>query len=188
MGWDVWLLQWCNRAAASSATLYHLALFSSLWLPWLMAAVLLYLAVEQGRRADHFVLPLVLAIAFSWLACRELKALFSSSRPFVMGHATALLGHSPSAGFPSMHASVAFAVAVAMWRACPRHAPWKWALGLAAGLMAWSRMALGLHYPSDVLAGAVLGSAAGLLAHGLVRWSEHARDSRGDRKLGQSGV
>ncbi len=56
--------------------------------------------------------------------------------------------------FPSAHATTSFAAARAYHRLAPA-----WALYLAAGAFAVSRPYLGVHYPSDVVAGAVLGSA-----------------------------
>jgi undecaprenyl-diphosphatase len=56
--------------------------------------------------------------------------------------------------FPSAHATTAFAAARAYRRLVPA-----WALYLAAGAFAVSRPYLGVHYPSDVVAGAVLGTA-----------------------------
>jgi undecaprenyl-diphosphatase len=56
--------------------------------------------------------------------------------------------------FPSAHATTSFAAARAYRRLAPA-----WALYLAAGAFAISRPYLGVHYPSDVVAGAVLGTA-----------------------------
>ena len=69
------------------------------------------------------------------------------------------LGGAPSSlSFPSAHATSSFAVATAMTRVEPIAAL---AFILAAAL-ALGRPYLGMHYPSDVLAGAILGVALGL--------------------------
>ena len=60
------------------------------------------------------------------------------------------------ASFPSGHTVTAFATAVAVAWFVPR---WRWPLLLVALAVAVSRVAIGAHYPSDVLAGAILGSA-----------------------------
>jgi decaprenylphosphoryl-5-phosphoribose phosphatase len=75
------------------------------------------------------------------------------------------LGRAPSSlSLPSAHATASFASATAMSRIAPRRAP-----GLYAGaaLMALTRPYLGMHYPSDVVVGAALGTALGKLVPGL---------------------
>jgi undecaprenyl-diphosphatase len=57
------------------------------------------------------------------------------------------------------------ACGVAAWQACAHFPELAWVLAPLAGLIAASRVVLGLHYPTDVLAGAALG--AGLAAIGL---------------------
>jgi membrane-associated phospholipid phosphatase len=81
------------------------------------------------------------------------------------------------ASFPSGHTATAFALAVLLSLWYPRGtAVW---LALAGGV-AWSRVALGSHFPSDVLAGAALGSAAVLLlSH---RWPRLRGGSGGNGK------
>jgi undecaprenyl-diphosphatase len=68
---------------------------------------------------------------------------------------------SPGGGsFPSGHAAGSFAFAAFVAVRAPR-----WALPavLYAAVVAWSRCVLGVHYPSDVVAGALLGAVAGAL-------------------------
>lgn len=73
--------------------------------------------------------------------------------------------------FPSGHTTHCFGVAVAVLVLAPR-----WGAGFvaAAGLVAWSRMYVGSHYLSDVLAGAALGTLVGaVLALAIRRWLEN---------------
>lgn len=71
------------------------------------------------------------------------------------------LGGAPSSlSFPSAHATASFAAATAMSRFAPEL---KLALFGAAATMAVTRPYLGMHYPSDVVAGAVLGTVLGKL-------------------------
>ncbi len=69
------------------------------------------------------------------------------------------LGGAPSSlSFPSAHATASFAAATAMSRIAPEL---RVALFGAAALMAVTRPYLGMHYPSDVVVGAALGTALG---------------------------
>jgi undecaprenyl-diphosphatase len=74
-----------------------------------------------------------------------------------------LVGVPSTPSFPSGHATAAFACAVVLAHAAPRlTAP----LLLLAGLVAFSRDYVGVHYPLDSIAGAALGTAIGF---GLLR-------------------
>jgi membrane-associated phospholipid phosphatase len=104
-----------------------------------------------------------------WLICAALgpvaiglnygiKVLVKRPRPVLAGLPP--LGGAPSSlSFPSAHATSSFAVATAMFRVDPATAG---ALVVALAL-ALGRPYLGMHYPSDVLAGAVLGVVLGLI-------------------------
>jgi undecaprenyl-diphosphatase len=70
--------------------------------------------------------------------------------------------HAADASFPSDHATAAFAIAIAVLL---RDRRWGLVVLALAAVLAAGRVALGVHYPSDVLGGAVLGGAVSLLLY-----------------------
>lgn len=110
------------------------------------------------RRAS---LAAVLSAGLGLAVGKAISELVDRARPFVADpHGVHLFsGHAADPGFPSDHATAAFAIAVAI---LPRKRSWGIAALLAATVLSVGRVALGVHYPSDVIAGAALGSAAAL--------------------------
>lgn len=129
------------------------------------ALVVLLVLVDAGsgwrRRAGVAAgLSAGLALALAQIVSR----LVDRPRPFVADPSGVHLfaRHVADASFPSDHATAAFAIAMAVLL---RNRPLGIVvLGLAVVLAA-GRVALGVHYPSDVIAGAALGAAAALALH-----------------------
>ena len=138
---------------------------------WWVHSVLI---VGIGLAADLWLrrLPIATALATAaYLAADgltyELKRAFDRPRPPVADpavHPLVAVPHDHS--MPSGHASTAFAAAVAVGLVHPRL---RWPLLALATLIAISRVWLGVHYLSDVLAGAALGTAVALLLWLLTR-------------------
>ncbi|NUW41226.1 phosphatase PAP2 family protein [Nonomuraea rhodomycinica] len=131
---------------------------SRLWL--LTAAVVALGGGPRGRRAAGLgVLAVGLASA---VTNAGLKPLAGRRRPIRSGR-RAVLGarrvrRPVSASFPSGHTASAFAFASAMGET----APWTWLpLHAAAGAVGYARVHTGVHYPSDVAAGALIGALCG---------------------------
>lgn len=124
---------------------------------WIILA--LVLLVRKKTRATG--LALGCGLALDGIVCNLLlKPLVGRVRPFAINTAVQLLIEAPlDASFPSGHTAVSFAAAGALYGAGSPH--WRWAAVIAA-LMGFSRLYLYVHWPSDVLAGAVIGWLCGL--------------------------
>jgi undecaprenyl-diphosphatase len=95
-----------------------------------------------------------------------LKAATDRARPFeTIPQADPLL-KAVGQSMPSGHAATSFAGAVLLSYFLPRSAPYVF---LLAAAIAFSRIYVGVHYPSDVVAGAALGAVVGLAGLGLLR-------------------
>jgi len=110
----------------------------------------------------------VLASGVALAANQAISHLWARPRPFtdhpLLTHVLAARTTDPS--FPSDHAAAAFAIAFAVLV----FSRWAGALFVVgATLIAVSRIALGMHYPSDVLAGALVGLGAATLVTTLGR-------------------
>jgi len=107
---------------------------------------------ERWRRATRVV-------AFTYAANTALKLVVRRRRPAVAG-LPPLVGTPTGLSFPSAHASTAFAGALVYSRLGVPRVP---LYGLA-GALALSRVYLGVHYPSDVAGGALLGTVVAAMA------------------------
>ena len=100
------------------------------------------------------------AAGAAWVLANVAKVIADRPRPYEV-MAGAVLRQQPAHGasFPSSHTAVALAVVIALVPFLARPLA---AAGIAyAGLVGWSRVYLGVHYPLDVLAGAGIGMAVG---------------------------
>jgi undecaprenyl-diphosphatase len=126
---------------------------------WALVALVPF-AVRRATRA--VTAWLFAAIVAQSALVSLLKALIGRERPCdALGWCAPLAVASPGgASFPSGHAAGSFAFAAFVAVRAPR---WAAPAFLWAALVACSRCVLGVHYPSDVVAGALLGAAVGAI-------------------------
>lgn len=160
---DLTLFQALNATPSTPTAVVLVARGVSQWLPVAMAAwlaVCLAIGNPVQRRA---VLTALAAMALTWVGAQALRHGVQAPRPAQLGLGVQWIDHAARAGFPSMHAAGAFALAAALsWGRMPWVAAVAWA---AAATIAWSRVCLGVHFPSDVLAGALTGVVGAWAAH-----------------------
>ncbi len=129
------------------------------------ATLLLVFLFANGRRFQNWrrtAFAAALSAGLALAVAKLISELVDRPRPFLLEPNAVHLfsGHAPDPGFPSDHATGAFAVAMAIYI---RDRSWGLVALLAAALLAIGRVAIGVHFPSDVLAGAALGCGAALL-------------------------
>jgi undecaprenyl-diphosphatase len=131
-----------------------LSLIGSFGIVWLLLAV----AISGFSWSRPWLWTRVgAAILLAESVSGALKVAVERDRPPLSRPVPEPLLESPSTfSFPSGHATVSFACATVLALAVPRL---RWPLFALAVLVAWSRVYVGVHYPGDVLAGALLGLA-----------------------------
>jgi undecaprenyl-diphosphatase len=141
---------------------------------WFIAYIILLgiSFIKGGRRGKIAVLGIILLILLTdRLNATLVKDIFHRMRPCnALKDVITPLGCTGTFSFPSNHAVNNFAAAVFFYKLFPKL---KWPLFITATLVAISRVYLGLHYPSDILGGAIIGSAFGyIFAFSALKWDE----------------
>ena len=127
---------------------------SLLYVAGAAALVVALAATPPQRRAAQRVL---LAMVLGTLAVELLKRGFNRPRPMALGLGQQWLAHEAGHSFPSAHATLAMACALAAAMAPLPGGTRALLMGLALA-EGWSRIAVGVHFPTDVLAGWCLGA------------------------------
>lgn len=167
---DVWLFYAVNHGLSNPVFDLLLPLITTTrwWYPVYVLGVGYLLvrgwqqrSTEDGKNLLWCVALLLFSVAvLDQASHRLLKEVISRPRPYlVLGDVYHLVG-SGGGSFPSNHAMNNAAAAVILSRFFPRQ--W-WIFWSIAATIAFSRVYCGVHYPSDVLGGAVIGACAGFL-------------------------
>ncbi len=137
---------------------------------WLFGLLLIsYRDEAKGHSNNTRIIRRVAPVL--WLASATvefpLKSIFRRQRPYSQVAQAVLVGAPPQRhSFPSGHAASAFAGA---WLLSQHYPRWRFAFYLWAGVVAFCRIYLGAHYPSDVVAGGIIGVGLAAFYQRLLR-------------------
>ena len=154
---DIGILFSLNSIAGRTAPLDGVIVFVAHYLPYVLPLILLVLVVRAGISSQEKI-TIVIATILSVVIARGLlteliRAVYHRPRPFLTHDIVQLLPET-SYSFPSGHATFFFAFAGALYFYNKRWGIW---FGIAALLIGIARVMSGVHYPSDIIAGALIG-------------------------------
>jgi membrane-associated phospholipid phosphatase len=128
--------------------------------------------IEKDQELKQKGLVIGASFLVTTIFATTLKHAINRARPFETYPDIQKMAAGGSSSFPSGHTSDAFSTATSLSLAFP-----KWYVIAPsytyATLVGYSRMHLGVHYPSDVLAGAIVGAGSAFLCYKAQKWLNH---------------
>lgn len=162
---NLFAFQYLNNTAASSDISSQLVIFFATEFGWfLIGGLLVYLFMHKDRiKGVRDVTVVISAAILAWVVAESIKLSFPEPRPFsVLQNAHALIRPEDLQTFPSGHATFFSALATVLYFYHRRLAA---IYALGALLIGIARIAAGVHWPVDILAGYILGGAIGVAVY-----------------------
>jgi len=163
---DLFLFQKINHLAGKWLCLDTLAIFFAKYFEYVLILCLLFFLIRNLKKYWPMILQAFLAAILARFVIVEIIRYFlPKSRPFVENHVNLLIPYNQyESSFPSGHAAFYFAISMVVFlylkKVYPRPKFW-WGAGLlffvASFLIVICRVFVGIHWPSDILIGALIG-------------------------------
>jgi len=167
MGTEIRVLDWIQsvRTPAMDSLMCFITKLGNAGMIWILLTSILLLTPRKRKSGAI----LAAALCVNILLCNGiLKNLFCRIRPCDVNTSVRLLIAKPNDfSFPSGHTAASFAAVAALYLAGERKI-WKTALVFAV-FMAFSRLYLYVHYPTDIFGGIIVGIAAGYIGYRIIR-------------------
>ncbi len=162
---DYFIFQKINDLAGKSVCIDSLGIFFAEYLGYFLVAILFLFLLKNSKKYRPIVIKGLISAFFARFGITELiRFLWDRSRPFVENNVNLLLNHPATSSFPSGHAAFYFGLSTIVYFYNKK-------LGIlfliSSSLISISRVFVGVHWPSDVLAGAIVGIFSGILIYKL---------------------
>jgi undecaprenyl-diphosphatase len=131
----------------------------------MLLAVIVFARHVRWQAVRRTAVAAGLSAGLGLLVGKIISTVYYRPRPFV-AHPRAIhlfAAHAPDSSFPSDHATAAAAIATAIL--LRGKMTWGWLTLFFALVLMLGRVALGFHYPSDVLGGAAIGALSAIVLH-----------------------
>ena len=164
MNIDLYLFDLINGFAGKRQWLDYLAMFFAQYFEYFLLLALLIFLLVNFKKYWRMVAESVVAAVFARFVLAEIiRWPWFRPRPFVVENFIPLISQNPAeASFPSGHASFYFAVSTIVYIYNKKAGILFY---IASFLIVLSRIFVGVHWPSDILVGALLGISIGWLGH-----------------------
>ena len=163
---DLIIFQWLNSWAGSRELWDTLIIFRAEWLGyWIGGALGLFLIFGKEKKKELWMVfeALAASLISRFVFTEIIRYFYNRPRPFeILSNIYQLLEHSPGGSFPSGHAAFFFALATSVFF---YRKIWGIIFFLAALSIGLARVSAGIHWPSDILAGAVIGILTSIIVN-----------------------
>ena len=165
---DVQLFHWLNNLAGQSRAFNAVIVFLAEYIPYIVVLAFLALLFYYSDYARQEKIRIFCTVTLATIIARYgvaeiIRFFYHRQRPFITFDTPALFTES-SWSFPSGHAAFFFALAAALYLYNKKWGAWFF---LAAIFISISRVIAGVHYPSDILGGALVGIAVAYIVKKL---------------------
>ncbi|AQY38398.1 undecaprenyl-diphosphatase [Bacillus thuringiensis] len=161
------VFRYINEYVKQNTFLDYLMIFFAEYAQYMFILLFMILWLNKKYKNRTCVIQAIIACCLAFLLNRIIGLFFYRERPFVSHlNINQLVEHTANASFPSDHATSAFTIAITLYLYERR-------LGkvflLLAIFISFSRIWVGVHYPLDVLLGAVLGTLWAFIAYYIIK-------------------
>jgi len=156
---DFLIFQQINNFAGRNIYLDFFGIFCAKYLGYILILILFLFLIKNFKKYLPTVIKILGAVILSRVLIAELIRFFwQRPRPFVENNVNLLINHSSTHSFPSGHATFFFALSTVVYFYNKKTGI---LFLVASSLIAVSRVFCGIHWPSDIIIGALVGIFSG---------------------------